>query len=282
VFVPDDEEPGFFVAEFTWSRGLEWYQSLFAPALAKGARAVGEATTSYTMAPGLAGVPERIAQTVPDARFIYLLRNPVERMRSAYVHALAAGVETRPLAEALLDDDRYLRTSSYAMQLDRYLEHFDPSRFLLVTTEDLRDQRAVTVGRVLQFLDVDPTIDPGVLTVEHNQSAQKRAPRRLFRMLGGAAIRHNVQWRGLTRLNARGQGSWWMTRPISAKETAMTPVVARQLAERLRPDVARLAPWMPASFDGWGLLEATAYDVGSRSQGSETGRTTWAGTPEAT
>src|SRR6185503_1695260 len=97
--------------------------------------AVGEASPQYAMFPRYHGVPERIAATVPDVRLIYVVRDPVERMRSSYRHTLAGGSEHRPIDEALLVDARYLYPSLYALQLEQYLRVVDRSRILVVASE---------------------------------------------------------------------------------------------------------------------------------------------------
>jgi hypothetical protein len=76
------------------------------------------------MAPAFRAVPERMAQVVPDARLVYVVRDPIARMRSMYMHQVSAGRERRR-AEAALLDDRYLGPSLYGFQLAAFLGHFD-------------------------------------------------------------------------------------------------------------------------------------------------------------
>jgi hypothetical protein len=70
-------EPNFFVAEHNWPRGRGWYESLFDGA--GSATALGECSPSYTMAPAFGGVPGRMAQVVPNARLVYVVRDPIAR-----------------------------------------------------------------------------------------------------------------------------------------------------------------------------------------------------------
>lgn len=106
-------EPNFFVAEDNWSRGRGWYESLFDGA--GQAAAVGECSPSYTWAHVYAGIPERMAQVIPAARLVYVVRDPIARMQSMYLHQVSAGRERRRAAVALLDD-RYLGPSRYGFQ----------------------------------------------------------------------------------------------------------------------------------------------------------------------
>lgn len=101
VFVTTPKEARFFgsSSDENWPRGLGWYRQLFTSSA--GARARGEASPGYTMAPHVPHVPERIASVVPDVRLVYLLRNPVGRIRSAYIDRSSRGVESMPLREAL-------------------------------------------------------------------------------------------------------------------------------------------------------------------------------------
>jgi hypothetical protein len=82
-------EPNFFVAEDNWPRGRAWYESVFEGA--GPAAAVGECSPCYTWAHVFRGVPERMAQLVPEARLVYMVRDPIARMQSMYMHQVSAG-----------------------------------------------------------------------------------------------------------------------------------------------------------------------------------------------
>ena len=61
----------------------------------------GEASPSYSQYPRRRGVPERIHALVPEARFIYLVGDPIRRIVSHYMQRVAAEGERRPFPEAL-------------------------------------------------------------------------------------------------------------------------------------------------------------------------------------
>jgi hypothetical protein len=121
-------EPNYFMAEQNWPRGRDWYESLFDGA--GGAAAIGECSPSYTWAHVYHGVPERMAEVVPQARLVYVVRDPIARMQSMYMHQVSAGRERRRAEVALLDD-RYLGPSRYGFQLAAFLDHFDRSQVLV-------------------------------------------------------------------------------------------------------------------------------------------------------
>ena len=159
VFMPSVKELDYFAREPRSNQGIEWYRRQFAPAPA-GAIAIGEASTLYTKHPRFPGVPERIAAQIPDAMLIYVVRDPIERIRSHYQHQVALGAERAPMAEAIFRDPIYLDTSRYAMQIDRYLEVFSPDQLLVLTSERLRADREVAVREILAFLGLDSSRFP--------------------------------------------------------------------------------------------------------------------------
>ncbi|MDA8347687.1 MAG: sulfotransferase, partial [Pseudomonadota bacterium] len=118
-----EKEPGYFVEELSLRKGEDWYLSLFE----QDARYqyVGESSTHYTKLPLYRGVPERLFRFNPDARLIYIMRDPFDRVISHYWHAVRDvhhGGELRPLLKAVQECPDYLCFSDYAMQLEPYIE----------------------------------------------------------------------------------------------------------------------------------------------------------------
>ena len=167
VCVPATKELRFF--DNQWQRGRRWYAACFEPE--RGQSVVLEATPNYFPHP-LA--PERVRSLLPDARLIFLLREPVSRAYSHHQYRLARGEESLPFAEALASEEErlrgaeevqrrggvakafnlynYLYTSTYAPLLERWLEHFPRAHILFLNADDLFDRPAETTGRVLDFL----------------------------------------------------------------------------------------------------------------------------------
>lgn len=245
------KETNFFVAEMAWDRGLSWYESQFAHARDADPVAVGEASPNYTMYPELAGVPERMAKTIPEARLIYVLRHPIERMVSSYLHLLTLGSETRPIDVALLEEPHYANASRYAMQAEQYLRHFDPSRLLMFTVDELRAAPGPTLDRVLEFLALEPGWRPEGLDVHYHRTAEKRVPRSWWRRLGGLMIRANVPDFQVPRAVAESNLT---TRPLTRADAALSDAARARLEDMVRPDVARLRAHLGERFGGWGLL----------------------------
>jgi len=251
VFMPGEKETDFFIAEKAWPLGLEWYESLFASAASKGATAVGEASPNYTLYPGFPGVPKRMAQVIPEARLIYVLRDPIERMVSGYLQVLAHGQETLPIKRALLERPHYVDASRYAMQVERYLPYFDRSRILIILSEDLEAKPAETLDRVLRFLELPHGWRPADLGVRYHTTQGKRVPRAWWRNLGGLMIRGRIPRLPVPKSAAT---SPLTTRALGPDDVTLTGDLRKRLEETLRPDVERLREYLGEDFHGWGLL----------------------------
>lgn len=255
VFMPQRKEPDYFVAERGWDNGRDWYESLFADA--GGAIAVGEASVSYTMFPHYAGVPARMAAVMPDARLVYLLRDPVERARSDYLHyryppkapaRKFVTIEQLPIERALLENPLYLDTSRYAMQLEQYLEHFDREQILVVTTDELAADRNATVRKVLAFIGVDPARAPATFDGEYNRTEDLRVPVEAIERLKRLPLVGTVG-----RLLPRRVRESIGMRTVPTEEGEMSDELRARVTVLLRDDVARLRPLLGDDFDGWGI-----------------------------
>ena len=152
------KELDFFIAHSAWKNGVQWYRENFTGA----AQIYGESSPNYTNYPRWEGVPERMASVVPNTKIIYLLRNPIERMISHYLHSYTSGLEDKRAEEALvkpLEKNWYVRRSQYFLQLQQYLQFFPESNILLLTSEKLSKCPQETMKQVFEFLGVDSEFD---------------------------------------------------------------------------------------------------------------------------
>lgn len=156
------KEPHFFDSFF--DKGIEWYRRCFPPARLKDGRKTitGEATPGYLAHPD---APERMAEIVPAARLIALLRNPVDRIYSGY-HFFGrrrgrSVLEFEEYAEAALDDPggRILSKGIYVDQLLRWSRRFSKEQMLVVKSENFFENPRDTLKVALDFLEL-PAWEP--------------------------------------------------------------------------------------------------------------------------
>jgi hypothetical protein len=203
-----------------------------------------EASTAYTKYPQFAGVPRRLQAVAPDAKFVYLVRNPVERVWSQYVHNLAHGRESAAFEEALHREPQYVETSRYHMQMCQYLDVFPRDRVLVQVFEEMVKDPAGTVRTVCEFLGVDASYEPPTGDVAYNASSEKRAappPLRVAAKLGADEL---LPWRVRHWLRDRG-------RTLPNKKDGLSPEVRRALADSLRPDTEAFFSLIGRRIPAW-------------------------------
>jgi hypothetical protein len=246
IYMAEEKEPEFFLESGNWARGRHWYESRFEHA--GDAIAVGEASVRYTTHPFRPGAAERIAAVLPDVKLIYLVRDPVARMVSQWLHNVRRYAERDPLFAALRAP-RYLLTSSYAYQAERFLRHFPQDRLLIVQTERLRAEQAATLDRIFEFLGVEPGYRGSALVREFNPNEGVAVPRPAMRRVVGVRGMHRVQHAIPLELRHRLRP---LTR-VAPHAPELPPELTTELHDRLRDDVARLRGYAEPSFDGWGI-----------------------------
>ena len=214
VFVtePMPREPVFFESQF--ERGLEFYLERYYAGW-QGEKAAGESRPANLLLPF---VPPRIRALLPDARFLVILRNPVERAWSHWWQRYSLGVESQRFEPALqrnlaqihsglrfegekgarLWKERlspmggipslrlYLDLGDYAAQLRQYFDLFDRERFRIFLTEDLQRSPARVLEEAWAHIGVDPRA--GSPDAERQNVAVTRLAGRLRR----AFRRHRV------------------------------------------------------------------------------------------
>jgi hypothetical protein len=253
-------EPNFFLTKGgNWDRGPTWYESLFDGSERSAAR--GECSPSYTAGAPSPDVAERMASTVPDVKLVYVVRHPIERMRSMYLHQVSAGRERRPVAEALRDP-HYLDPSRYAAQLESFLRHVDRAQVLVQTSERMRGDPDAALRPVWSHIGVD--LPSRVPHYADHTSADKRISRlhgRLRWLRSGFKENVPPNRRPDQRRGFLGAISTRRPRPADA---AVPRDLRRELWERLGPDLEQLRSLVgDAEFASWGWSpEAPTNDSG--------------------
>jgi hypothetical protein len=235
-----------------WETRLDWYRSQF-PVRAP---VRGESSPSYSMDPILPHVPERARRVIPDARILYVVRDPVERLLAHYVEFVAILREKRSFEQAMSDFDRgsnvYVMTSRYAHQLERWRECFEHSQILVVVQRELLSDRRSTLREVFRFLQVDEAFWSPEFDRLHNTRERKLLPSDF----GLWAHRRGLYqpWVRAARLFPERMQRWLLA-PLGKEivRPELEPSMLSELQALLGEDARRLRQHTGKSFDSWSV-----------------------------
>ncbi|MDT8283069.1 MAG: sulfotransferase, partial [Gammaproteobacteria bacterium] len=170
VFMSEPKEPSFFVnhedlkriwpemAKEKYSYDEVSYLELFRDA--SRSKVVGESSSNYSKIPHAPGVARRISEFNPDAKILFVLRNPVSRTISHYWHSVKREGETRSILEAIKSDSIYLDVSNYILQINEYLRYFDKENIFVITLEQYSKSPASTIKSIFYWLGIDDRFVP--------------------------------------------------------------------------------------------------------------------------
>jgi len=150
IFMPDLKEPNYFSDAANFRRGQDWYESLFDDAHPDDL--CGEASTHYTKLPTFPDTVVRLKAALPSARLIYVMRHPVDRLVSQYVHQWSEREISCGLDEAIERYPELIAYSRYAMQIAPYIETYGRDAVLPVFFENLKSEPQGELERICRFI----------------------------------------------------------------------------------------------------------------------------------
>jgi hypothetical protein len=215
VFVSNPKEPEFFCKDEIFQRGWTWYESLFAGA--RGQIAVGEGSTSYSKSRLFPRTAERVAAHLPDAKLLYIVRHPLDRILSHWLHTATEVRPMPPLADAIERWPHFVDSSLYWKQVEAYRRFYPDDRILILFFEDLVERPHEVMRCCYEFLGVDPGLSEMDRFEASHVSARKR--------IDGAMLR------ALRRV------------PLARRLKNLAPGAARRLMSMLRKPLPHRPEW---------------------------------------
>jgi hypothetical protein len=194
-----------------------------------------------------------MASVVPDAKLIYMIRDPLERIAAHWVHNYAKRREKGDLTATLTHPNTsYVIRSQYFMQVQQFLKHFPREQILILQQSDFRRDRGVTLRHVFEFIGVDPDFThPSFERERHATSRKTRATRlaarleRMSRSRAGRVLPPRI-WFALDE-------------KLPLRKAIERPDVRAALPDEvlrvLREDAERLRELTGRSFDTWSIWE---------------------------
>lgn len=217
----------------------------------------GEVCGSYSQHPWRPGVPQRIHELVPEARFVYVVGDPIKRIESHYMQTVAEEGEARSLNAAIGDiedpQNPAVCPGRYAYQAEQYLAMFPEDRMLVVDRNDLQSKRLQTLSSIFSFLGVAADYhDPEFGQMHNRSSDHRRLSSGLYGRLRQSSMRTAV--RALPPTIRKS-----LLEPVRRALTDEVPRpllddgVRARLEGYFRPEVERLRLLTGKSFDGWSV-----------------------------
>ncbi len=194
--ISQPKEPHFFSADANYKRGWQNYLALFEHCAS--ARAIGDASTSYSRIRYNPLVLERLKRHVPNAKIIYMVRHPLERMESAYSeHACTPGGPVFPsINDAVRRLPMIIDSSRYWEVFDAYRQKFSEAKIKIVWFEEYTANTTAVFQDVCRFLEIDDTVVPD--TARERTNSRDEAAARLAK-LGRTDVKLNTAWDEETR-----------------------------------------------------------------------------------
>lgn len=236
-----------------WQYGLEWYESHFH----EHATILGESSTSYAMYPKYQDVPLRMQLILgSDVKLIYILRDPINRVISQYLHDFYAGWYNKPISKVLNNSELlgkyyYIEISSYYMQLKHFLNVFPKENIKILTLEELNRDPAKTMREVFRFLEVKENVSDDSFFMAHHTSRNKKKLTRLEQMLNNHFPGRN-QLKRLTPSFLR-QTFRYLLRVGTQPETDLGKELHQKLVKSLKPDADSLRVFTGLPFNDWSI-----------------------------
>jgi len=243
IFLPDPKEPNFFSNDEQYARGIDWYTGLFDQAAPSDI--LGEASTHYTKLPTYPETVQRMRSYLTAPRLIYVMRHPVQRLVSQYVHQWTEGEIRCELDSAV---DRYpelIAYSSYVRQLTPFIEAFGRDAILPIFFDRLLTDPDGELQRVSQFIGYEGSVEWKQESSHRNVSAERVRRFPLFGVLIDNPMAEKLR-RGLVPKSLRRR----IRKLVSITEPPKpSAAVQRKLEATFDKELAVLGRWLGVTLN---------------------------------
>ena len=174
------KEPNFFSRPGEVAADVVEYHTLFDESIGK---IYGEASTTYSWFPQYPQTAQRIQVYNPAVKIIYIMRQPVERVRSHYTHRLLRARTRLPADQELFENPVYVNRSRYAVQLQPYLARFPRENIHLMIFEEYTADPLPALHTLAGHLGIAPKGFDGIDLTPQYQSSQRTGDKEIKKWL---------------------------------------------------------------------------------------------------
>jgi hypothetical protein len=239
VFMSTPKEPNYFSDDAVFARGQGWYESLFAAAAPGDLR--GEASTHYTKLPTHPRTLERVRPVLAAPRLIYMIRDPMARAVSHYIHEWTEGRASHNAEAALRAMPEIVDYGLYGLQISPWIAAYGADRVFLTSLEQLTADPDGEFARIAAFLGL-----PQGAAWLHDLPAQNVSAERVRRFPLENVLIDNPVAHALRRTLVPKRLRTWVR---ERRTIAARPEIPAELQQRMRAaflsDRAELAGFFP-------------------------------------
>ncbi|MHC4380490.1 MAG: sulfotransferase domain-containing protein [Planctomycetota bacterium] len=210
IYLSPRKEVHYFSFDANYIQGDDWYHQWFRDRADE--VQLGECSTTYALSSVFPDAAARIAAYNPDMKIIYMVRDPLRRISSAWQQLRRFGTNPqiringlRPIPDAMWVDNSFehalrrqsevlVSSSNYLQELESYRELFPEDRIQVLLFEDFIRDPMATLQRTFRFLDVDPDVPLEESEAHINAYGVARVPRPTLRRFWADARRR--RWCG--------------------------------------------------------------------------------------
>jgi hypothetical protein len=261
IFIPAIKEPNFFAWEY--DKGWDWYERHFDEANSQ--QLWGDGSTSNLSASLAELSCQRITQTFPGARFIFIARNPVKRLESSFREFHHSGHEYGVLVsddinETLRSVPNMIADSQYWSLINIYRDRVPDDRIHVLFLEDFTRDPVRELEKCFAFLGVNEEFRIPELDRQLNAGTTKYRDSKTLRL-----IRHHHFANRCLSLLGIHQDDWLRRLGLRKRFTLpieWTPETRRWLHETLGDEIRSFLRFYGKPEEFWGF-EAWASDCQS-------------------
>lgn len=240
IFMTTPKEPNFFSDDDVYAQGFDWYQSLYSDSLPS--QILGEASTHYTKLPTHPRTIERIKRHIEHPlKFIYVIRNPVDRAISHYMHEWSEGRASKDVVREFDKQTEFVRYGCFGEQIAPYIDNFGLENVHLTSLEQIKRDPEKELAEIGRFVSLDRDLQWSFDIKSQNVSANRarRIP------LQGLLIDNSVAKVMRQTLVPKGFRTW-IRNKLTMKERPTIPVeVRKELQGIFWQDRSELAKFFP-------------------------------------
>lgn len=242
------------VKNLKYQRGVAWYKKHFTHSIRMCIK--GEFSPTYLYGKTTA---RRIKKHFPNVKIVVVLRNPVERAFSQYIHDQRVGVLLQTtFKQAIKKSDSYIEKGLYYKNIKNYYKLFPKKNIHIIIYDDIKKNPLLVIRNLYKFLGVNSNYSPKRLNNKSFEAANTRFQRLNYFMY---QTEQYIKKRGWARLVLLSEVSgvrkiaYWFAHNVNKKKLDKYPKMDKGMETKLKSvfekDINKLEKLINRDLSKW-------------------------------